>query len=282
MTLRDKKVGILWMVFTAFWTAVMLVLIKHLSHTGLNTFIVVALRNVLSLLIFMLFISRLRIPKTTMQIPYFWRGVVGISSMLLWTYALTLIAASEVTALSYTVPIFTALLAISVFKEKLRMHHVIGLVSGIIGTLIVLRPGTEAFHYAGLLVLASSLLWALVNLMIKRFTQTDSTATIVFYTWVMLSLLSIPVAIVTWQTPTLEQWCWIVALGVVSNLAMFSWANAYAKADLVVLMPFDFTRLIFVSVLAYAVFNESVDLLTIIGAIIILCSTTYAAKKEAT
>ena len=145
---------------------------------------------------------------------------------------------------------------------------------------MILRPGHDSFQYASLLVIATTICWSFSNIFVKKLTKTDDTKVIVFIMMVLMTPLSLPLALMVWQTPTYEQLAWLLLLGWISNQAQFSMTHAYSKADMSVVLPFDFSRLLFISILAYIFFGEVIDLWTIIGASIILASSVYVARKE--
>ncbi len=116
--------------------------------------------------------------------------------------------------------------------------------------------------------------------MVKHLTKHDSPKAIVFYTWIGMLTFSFPLTLLYWNTPNIEQAILLILFAIASNLAIYSMSQAYSKADLVVVMPFEFFGLIFAIIGGYFVYNEPVDALTIIGGTIILSSAIYANKNK--
>jgi drug/metabolite transporter (DMT)-like permease len=92
--------------------------------------------------------------------------------------------------------------------------------------------------------------------------------------------LTLPGALYVWQEPHLNELIWLALLGIVTNEAQFCMNKAYKGTQMNVLMPFDFSRLIFTSILAYLFFAEIIDIWTLVGAMIIFSSALYIANRE--
>jgi drug/metabolite transporter (DMT)-like permease len=281
-SLPTKTQSILYMIAGTFWFSVMTAIVRHMSH-DLHVMEVAFFRNAFALLFMLPWLMRTGVHTigTRKMWLYTWRGFNGMAAMVLWFTALSLIPLPQAVSLSFTTPLFTTLAAMIFLHEKVGIHRWSALIIGFIGTLVILRPGMDSFSMASLLVLGSSILWSISNILIKQLTRTESPHTIVFYMTLMMTPISLPLALLHWQAPTLIQYFWLIALAAVANLAQISISKAYGMADMSVVQPFDFTRLIFASIIAYFAFNEIIDLWTLVGAIIIVSSTVYISRREA-
>lgn len=270
------------MVAASLCLALFAAITRHLSTEGLNVYVMVALLEIIAFIILVPWFIKIGMwmPKTTRLGLYIKRSVVGLTSFLLWIYAISKAPIPYVTAINFTAPLFTVLLAVIIFKEKNNRYRTIALFFGFIGALVVIRPFTEAFHYAALIMVISSFLRGFINVMIKQLTTTDSAITILFYSTFVFAVISLPLAILFWQEMTYEQWAWVTLMGIISNIYLMSLSKAYVKTDLSVVMPFDFTQLVFASIIAYFIFGEVVALWTIVGSAIILASGTIAVHYE--
>jgi drug/metabolite transporter (DMT)-like permease len=259
--------------------------IIQLMSPALHSTQMVLLRNLWSVVIVVAWsawLSRGRPKFVTQRIKsHFWRATVGIAAMQLWFYSVTIMPLNIATALSFTTPIFSAILAFVFLGEQAGIRRWSAIITGFIGMLIILRPDIGIVHPAAGIVLAASVLMAFSGVLVKSLTRTESPETIVFYMSVFMALWSVAPAIINWQDLGLRELglCFVVAL--FSTAAHLMIARAYVTTDMVALMPFDFTRLVFTAILAYLVFNETLDLFTIIGAALIVASTVYIARREA-
>lgn len=260
-------------------------IVIRLVSKELDSQFIVLLRNVCSLILVIAWSAvlqrgRPRFPTARIS-GHFWRASMGIIAMELWFYAVSLMPLTLATALSFTTPIFSTIIAILFLGERagLRRWGAIGI--GFIGMLIILRPGVGDISPDAIFVLASSLAMAVTGVLVKTLTRTEAPETIVFY----MALFMIPWSLLpAWgHMQAVSLWdAWLILLiGVFSTTAHLLMTRAYMRADMVVLMPFDFSRLVFTAAMAYALFGETMDMPTLIGAVIIVSSTVYIAHREA-
>ena len=111
-------------------------------------------------------------------------------------------------------------------------------------------------------------------------TKTDSPETIVGYMSFIMLILSIPLGLTKIVPITFSDVFWLLMLGLFSNLSHLSMSTAYSKADLSLVQPFDFTRLIFTAIISYFAFNETADIWTWVGSLVILIGTIFVAPKN--
>jgi drug/metabolite transporter (DMT)-like permease len=208
------------------------------------------------------------------------RAVFNVFAMLSFFYALSITPLSEVTALGFTAPIFTTLLAALVLGEAVRLRRWSAILVGFVGTLIILRPGFADIGTGQLLVLFSSMVWACALLIIKTLGRTDSSATIIAYmALLMIPLTLIPAAFV-WRWPDGAELLWLILVGVLGGAGQLCMTEALRQADTAVVMPIDFCKLLWVAVIAYLAFGEVPDRYTWLGGAVIFASALYLAYRE--
>ena len=278
----DRKTrGILWMIMQCFGAAMMMVIVR-IATQELPTVVVVFYRNLFALLWLLpwfLLVGRKTIRQPRWRL-YLMRGCSGMAAMELWFYALSTVPLPLATALSFTSPLISAILAVLIYKEKGSAAMWLSMAVGFGGVLIILRPGTASFDVQTLWVMVTATLWSVSGVIIKSLTKTESPVAVVFFMGVVMAPLSLPFALLQWQVPVGEQWLWLIALGLVSTLFQIALSTAIATTDLVHILPYDFTRLLFVSIFSYFIFQELIDAWTLFGAAIIVTSTVYATRHE--
>ncbi len=218
--------------------------------------------------------------RTTRPGLQFLRGLVGGISMLTWFYALALIPVGDATALSFTVVIFASMGAVVVLGERMGARRWAAIAVGIVGTLIILRPGADGLSVGALVVLVSSLFWAAALLTVKVLARTDSSITIVFYSSIYFTILAGIPAAYYWRTPDLEQFALMVSVGLLATVAQLAMTGALKIAETTAIMPMDFTRLLWAAGLGYIWFGEFPDLWTWTGGAIVFASTIYITYRE--
>jgi drug/metabolite transporter (DMT)-like permease len=258
--------------------------IIRFASQDLHPFEVAFFRNVFGFLILTPFFLRqgAGVFKTHRFPLHCLRGLLQTGAMLMFFYALTITPLAKTSALSFTSPLFASLGAIVILGERLRLRRTLALVFGFLGALIILRPGVESLQQGALLVVASSLLWSLAMLVIKALSRTDSSVTLTAYMGIVMVPLSLLPALTVWSWPaSVRTWLLLVVLGSVGGLSQLAMAEAFRRADATVVLPFDFTRLVWASLLGYVLFSEVPEIWTWLGGGLIFASTTYLAYREA-
>ncbi|HLD76985.1 MAG TPA: DMT family transporter, partial [Rickettsiales bacterium] len=273
--------AIFYAILTCFFVSIMIAIVRHLSQ-NFGIFFIVMMRNFFAFILFipLMFKTRSALFKTQNIHLHIMRNINGLIGMLLWFYAITLIPLPEAVSITFTVPIITTIAAIFFLKEKVSANVWIALFTGFVGVLIIIRPGFRQFHFAYALTILATFSWAISNILVKKMTATDKPQTIVAYMSFIMLILSIPFGIAQSEPMYLADVFWLVMLGLFSNLSHIAMSNAYKNTDLNIVQPFDFTRLIFISIIAYFAFDEVIDLYSIIGATIIMIGTIFVAPKR--
>jgi drug/metabolite transporter (DMT)-like permease len=202
-------------------------------------------------------------------------------AMLAYFLAAALMPLAELTALAFTKPLFATVGAALILHEVVRGRRWSAVAVGFLGVLLVLRPGAEAFSPDAGLVLLSALASAAVVLMVKQLTVRESTTTIVFYQSLFLTVLSLPPALLFWQTPSIGGILLVALIGALGTITWLCFTRAFALADASAVMPFEFLKLPFTAVLAYLLFSEVPSVWTWVGGAIIFAATAYIGHREA-
>jgi len=209
------------------------------------------------------------------------RGALQVAGMLMFFTALALTPLAKVSALSFTAPLFATIGAIIFLGERIRARRITALVVGFVGALVIVRPGADALDLGAVLVLVSSASWAVAMLVIKYLAKTESSITQTAYMGLFMTPLSLLAAVWFWRWPEPADYLWFLLMGGCGSLAHMAMAQAFKEAEVTVVLPLDFTRLIWASLIGYFVFAELPELATWIGGGIIFGAATYIAFREA-
>lgn len=209
------------------------------------------------------------------------RGCIQVGAMLMFFTAATITPLAKIAALSFTAPLFATLGAILILGEKVRARRIGALIVGFIGAMIILQPGVATLELGAVLVVASSAIWAGAMLIIKSLSRTDSAVTITAYMGLFMTPLTLVPALFVWQWPTLEQLALFLLMGTLGTIGHVCMAEAFRHAETTAVLPLDFTRLIWSSLLGYVLFMQVPEPWTWIGGSVIFASTTYIAYREA-
>lgn len=277
----DNAKGVYCAILSAFFGALLVILVRYLSE-DFHLFFVVMVRNALALLMLLPQIIHQRkvIFKTNRFNLHLFRGCNGLISMYIWFYIVTIMPLSEAVSISFVVPILSSVVAIYYLKEVVKKEIMYACILGLIGVLVILRPGFREFNNAYFFSFASLILWTISNVAIKVMTRTERPQSIVVYMTIIMLVTSIPFGLFYMEPLSVRDLLLFAALGLVSNLLHFSISNAYRLADLSYVQPFDFTRLVFTALLAYFIFGEVIDFWVIVGSMVILLGVILILPKR--
>jgi len=202
--------------------------------------------------------------------------------MLAFFYSLSITPLAEVTALVFTAPIFATILAMLVFGERAGVLRWGAIVVGFLGAMVVVRPGFQEIGQGQILALFAAVVWGVCMVLIKSLGRTETSLTITVYMSLVMAPLSLIPALWVWQWPTVEQFAWLAMIGILGGIGQMAMAEALKVGETHVVMPIDFTRLIWISVIAYLAFAEVPGLYTWIGGAMIFAATAFIAWRERT
>jgi drug/metabolite transporter (DMT)-like permease len=248
-----------------------------------HSFEVVFFRNVFGLVAMLPFMGGLRLDLFRAQRPsrLLMMSIAHVSGMICYFAAIAYLPLAEVIALAFSKPLFATVGAALVLHEVVRARRWTAVGLGIVGVLIVLRPGAQAISPFALLVLLGALLAAATTLMIKHLTRTERVPTIVWYQAMFATLFSFPLCLLHWRTPDAVGWLLLIGIGALGTLSWLTLTRSVYLADASAVVPFEFLRLPFAALLAYLWFAEVPSIWTWLGGALIFGSTIYIAQREA-
>jgi drug/metabolite transporter (DMT)-like permease len=226
-----------------------------------------------------------RITFSTKTIIYYViRSLMACVTFILWFKVLSLIPVTDAIAISYITPLLNMVAAVIFLKEKMTGVRASLSIAGFLGAMLIIKPMIKDLNYGYLLAILVATLWMLNDILAKWQTIHDKPETHLFYLNLFITIFTLPLALLEWSDLSLYGTLDIkllFALGVVQWLNGLTFLKSYYYANLVVVTPFDFSRLIFTSIFAYYVSGEVVDLTSFIGACIIAFSVSTLAYIEA-
>tara|TARA_B100001057_G_scaffold123713_1_gene122524 strand:- start:294 stop:1208 length:915 start_codon:yes stop_codon:yes gene_type:complete len=273
--------GIALMCLSTIAFSIMHGLVRFVSEV-LHPFQIAFFRNIFGFvfLLPLLLRSRFAILRTNQISLHVLRSVINIAAMLMFFMALSMTPLAKTTALSFTAPIFMAVLSFLVLGERFRIYRWGAILSGFLGMLIILRPGIISMDTGALLVATSAALWAVAMIIIKIQSRTESTVTIVAYMGIFLGVFSIVPAMWVWEPFGLQTLGWMVLIGLSGTVAQMAISQSLKETDATATMPFDFLKLIWTAMIGAWFFSEIPDVFTWIGATVIFLSGFFIALRE--
>jgi len=209
------------------------------------------------------------------------RALINIISMICWFTAIGMMHLEKATALGFTTPLFTTVLAVIVLGEVIRFHRTAALLLGFIGILIIIRPGYMPFEFGTILMLIASFSFSFVLIFVKKLSATDSSLTIIFYHLLYMTPAFFILSLFYWQSINFNQLVIFSLMGSAGLLSHWCLAQAFKMSDTTFVMPLQFTKLIWASLIGLFIFAEQPDIWTWVGGIIIFISVVYITYREA-
>ncbi len=208
------------------------------------------------------------------------RGLCLVGSAVLFVFGLRQLQMAEAATISFISPLLITVLSIPLLGEVVGTRRWAAVIAGMVGVVIVMRPGLSGFHPAALFSVASSACWALALIITRRMAGTERPPTTLFWSActgvvVLSGLLPFEATL-----PSLGQFALAVVLGVLASTGQWMVVLAHRHAPASVLAPFSYSQLLWAILAGWLVFDALPDEWTLMGAAIIVASGLYTAHRE--
>ncbi|MFL6535893.1 DMT family transporter [Pseudomonas alvandae] len=208
------------------------------------------------------------------------RALIGVGESALFGLGLRYLGLAEMHALYAVFPLMTLALAGAFLGEFIGVRRWIAAAIGFTGTLVILRPGSGVFELAALIPLLSALGFAIFSVLTRRISRQDSFATNMlhmgFFGAVAITMLGLP----GWVSPSPAQWGLIAVLSMTGVVAQLLLLQALKVATAATLQPFNYSLLVFATLIGLLVFGELPDTWTVVGACLVIAGGMYAIKAK--
>lgn len=274
--------GLLWVSFAGFQFVVLNTLVRALT-LDMHPLQAQFLRYFCAVAVMLPFVWRAGLAAYRPQRigGQFARGAVHTVGLVLWFIALPKIPMADTTAISFMSPIFIMLGAYLFFREAMHWDRWVAALIGFAGVLIVVAPGLSGGGGVyGLIMLASSPVFAASFLMTKALTRYERPEVIVLWQAIAVTVLSLPMAAWTWTPPTVWQWLSFLVTGVLGVTAHYCLTRGFAVADISSTQSVKFLDLVWASALGWLVFSEAPSTSTLVGGSVICAATIWIARRE--
>jgi drug/metabolite transporter (DMT)-like permease len=209
------------------------------------------------------------------------RNTVHFGAQFLWAMSITLLPLATVFALEFTMPAYTALLAVMFLGERMTPSRVGVVVLGFLGVLVILRPGLESFRPAAFLVLTAALGYAVAMTQTKALTRTETTFAILLW----MNIIQLPLALfgsdprsyLALGTADLLPVGAVALSGLASHFCL---AQAFRSGDATLVVPLDFMRIPLIAVVGWWLYGEALDAYVFSGAGLIIAGVLWNLRSE--
>lgn len=219
--------------------------------------------------------------RTERPLAHLLRGVLGLGTMVLAFSALIWLPLAEAATIGFVAPLFSVILSALILRERVGRYRWSAVAIGFIGVLIVMQPAGTHLPAIGLtLALAAALGVAAVTITIRQISRTESTPTIVL--WFTLFSMVATGALLPWfgQAHDARTWAILVVLGLAGGVGQLFLTSSLRFAPIPVVVPFDYTQLLWAVLLGWAIWDARPVATTWIGAAVIVASGLYTLYRE--
>jgi len=244
---------------------------------------VVALRSWFGLpllCIFALHQGGLKNLKTRRPMVHVGRYLLVLALSFSFFWALSQMKLVDAIAITFAAPIFITALSVPLLKEPVGLHRWLAIGIGFCGVLIMLRPGMGVFQWAALVVIGSAVVYALLMITTRAFKSTESTAALMLYPQLGMSLTGIAFAPYFWVTPSLGDVGLFALAGLFGSVGVMCLTHAFRLGPAAVISPFEYSALIWATLLGFLLWGELPDKYTLVGAGIVILSGLYIVYRE--
>jgi drug/metabolite transporter (DMT)-like permease len=273
--------GCLWMSGAVLSFSAMAIAVRQLL-THMGVFEVLFLRTFIALIAVVAYCSfNSFAPLRTGRIGiHTVRNLAHFAGQYCWVFAISALPLATVFAIEFTMPVWVALLAYFFLGERLNGPRLVMLGLGLLGVMVILKPGVGVIQPAALIMVLGALCYAGNMITTKSLTKTDSILAILFWMNLIQSPLALIPALPQWSAPTLADTPWILCLAGGSLFAHYCMTRAFRLADATVVVPIDFMRLPLIAVVGALLYGEALDPWVFVGAAIIFAGTYYSISRE--
>jgi drug/metabolite transporter (DMT)-like permease len=273
--------GALWLVSGGFIFTINGAMIRLLSAEieGVQTAFFRGFFSVL-LLLPMILSGRVQPWRSARIHGHFWRTFMGTCSMVLGFYAISMLSLADATALAFSQPLFSVVLAAVVLREKVRWRRWSATVVGFAGVLVMAQPGSGSLQPGAIVALLNALSVAISVLLVRRLSSSEAPLMILTQFAIFSTLLLTLPAIWFWRWPSPLGWTLAVGVAITATLGQYFWVQAFASGEMSAVAPFDYLRLPFAVFVGWLIWGDMPAIWTYVGASIVIASALYIAYRE--
>jgi len=276
--------GIAFRVAAMACMALLSALVKWTGSRGIPVFEIILFRNVFAFVPLGLYIWRttgFEVLRTQRPFGHLARSAVGLTGMVCGFSAVQYLPLTEATALQFTSPLFMTALSALLLSEKVGRHRWGAVLAGFVGVLIMARPLPGHMNVPGVtLGVLSALGAAGAMVAIRQISDTERGPTIVFYFTLGGVVLGAAGSAFGWVTPDPQTLGLLILAGLIGGVGQLFLTEALRQAPIGVIAPFDYTQLIWATLLGLVIWGELPHPLTLIGAVLVAASGVYILHRE--
>lgn len=199
------------------------------------------------------------------------RNTIHFAAQFSWLHALTLIPLAQLFSIEFTAPLWVAVLAPLILKERLTPARILAAAVGFCGVLVIVQPGGAGLDLGSALALFAALGFAGSMITTKLLTRNDTVLCILFHmSWTQAVAAGV-IALPYMASPPPMFLFWASIVGLCGMTAHYALTRAFSEADAMVVAPMDFMRLPLITLIGALLYGESIDVAVLMGGLVVVC-----------
>lgn len=218
--------------------------------------------------------------RTTVFPLHALRAGLQLGAMSLWFVSVPLVTLADIAALSFLAPLFATAGAILLLGERVGWRRSLALLVGFGGVLVIVRPGGD-FNIGWASLIGAAALWASALLVIKRMARQETSTRMTAWSTLLITPVLVIPALFVWRDPSWAQWGLMMGAGVAGTATHLLMGQSFRYAEASAVMPMDFFRMVWITLLGYVLFSETPTWHVWLGGGLIFAAATYVTLREA-
>jgi len=209
------------------------------------------------------------------------RGLLLFCANILFFYSISVISLAKALTLAFIAPLIVTILSPIILGEKVGFRRWSAVITGFIGSLIVLRPGFVEINFASVAALGTGFLYGIYLIVTRKLHNSDHPLLTLLLTGVVGAIIGSIIMPTVWVQPTLTEWYMMFAIGFFASVGHLLLILSLRYADASKLAPFGYFEIITNIIIGYYFFNHFPDNWTFFGLFVIISSGIYIFRREA-
>lgn len=281
---NNVLLGIGLMVVTTFMFSTMDGVSRYLAENN-NVFTIVTMRYwfvaiIMAISCLLVKDSFKKLLYTKQPFTQFSRGLILSLNNCLVVYTFTLLGLVETHAIIACYPLIVAGLSVPFLGEKFGWRRWTAIFVGFLGVIIILRPTTNVISEGAIYALIGAIMFAVYLILTRYVSRLDTAITSFFWTGIGGSITMTIISFFIWEDILREDLLWLLIMCLLSASSHFMMVKTLQVAEASVIQPFSYLQLVFGSIIGVTIFSESIDLMIVFGAIIVIGAGLFTAWRE--
>jgi drug/metabolite transporter (DMT)-like permease len=206
------------------------------------------------------------------------RAAMGTGCWYALFFAITQIPLANATLLTYSAPLWMPIVAWAVTRQRVARLTWIGAGIGFVGVMLVLQPQGHRLNLGELSALAGAVFLAVAMMSVRWLGATEPMIRVLFYYFLLSTLMSIPIALHDWRPIPTTAWMWLIALGFAQLASQVLIVVAYRYASAEKVGPFIYSVIVFTALIDWIVWNHRPTLFACLGMILVIGGGLVAVR----